>query len=98
MLAFIRINTPTRDYPRFLKLIGRMPEVAECHHVAGVDSFILKVRLASNAHLEAVLRQFSAFGETTTSIVLSSPVAWREISPLPQDAVAMDADAGNRDA
>lgn len=83
MLAFIRINTPTRDYPRFLKLIDGMPEVAECHHVAGVDSFVLKVRLASNAHLEAVLRQFSAFGETTTSIVLSSPVAWREISPLP---------------
>lgn len=81
ILAFIRINTPTRSYPAFLKLIDALPEVAECHHVAGVDSFVLKVRLASNAHLEAVLRRLSAFGDTTTSIVLSSHTTHREIVP-----------------
>jgi Lrp/AsnC family leucine-responsive transcriptional regulator len=81
IFVFIRINTPTRAYPRFLKRIEQLPEIIECHHVAGVDSFILKARLASNAHLETLLRQLSAFGETTTSIVLSSPIAWRAVEP-----------------
>lgn len=81
LLVFIRINTPTREYARFLKVIEQSPEVLECHHVAGADSFILKGRLASNAHLEALLRRISAFGETNTSIVLSSPVASRQIAP-----------------
>lgn len=81
ILAFIRINTPTRAYPRFLALVEAMPEVCECHHVAGADSFILKVRVATNAQLEAVLRLLSPFGETTTSIVLSSPVPRRAIQP-----------------
>jgi Lrp/AsnC family leucine-responsive transcriptional regulator len=79
MLAFVRINTPTRAYPRFLAAIEAMPEIVECHHIAGVDSFILKVRLASNTHLEEVLRLLGPFGETTTSIVLSSPVRRRAV-------------------
>ena len=75
--AFIRCkprSTPTRDYPRFLAAIEDMPEVAECHHIAGADSFILKAQLASNAHLERLLQRLSAFGRTQTDIVLSSPL------------------------
>lgn len=75
--AFIRINTPTRDYPRFLAALEEMPEVVACHHIAGADSFILKAHLASNGNLEKLLQRLSAFGRTHTDIVLSSPIPHR---------------------
>jgi Lrp/AsnC family leucine-responsive transcriptional regulator len=77
VLVFIRINTPTRDYPRFLAALTEKPEVVECHHIAGADSFILKAHLPSNAHLEKLLQWLSAFGRTHTDIVLSSPLPRR---------------------
>lgn len=79
VLVFIRINTPTRDYPRFLAALTEKPEVVECHHIAGADSFILKAHLPSNAHLEKLLQWLSAFGRTHTDIVLSSPLPRRAI-------------------
>lgn len=81
ILAFVRINTATRLYPRFLQVVEGSSEIIECHRVAGADSFVLKVRLASNAPLEDVLGRLSPFGETTTSIMLSSPLAHRPIKP-----------------
>ena len=83
ILAFVRINTPTRLYPRFLQVVEQSTEIIECHHVAGADSFILKARLVSNAHLEDLLRRLSPFGETNTSIVLSSPLTHRPLAPQP---------------
>lgn len=77
VLVFIRINTPTRDYPRFLAALEGMPEIVECHHIAGADSFILKAHLTSNNHLEKLLQQLSAFGRTHTDMVLSSPLPQR---------------------
>ncbi len=77
VLAFIRINTATRDYPRFLAALKEMPEITECHHIAGADSFILKAHLPSNAHVEGLLQRLSAFGRTHTDIVLSSPLPHR---------------------
>jgi Lrp/AsnC family leucine-responsive transcriptional regulator len=77
VMAFIRINTPTRDYPRFLKALEEMPEIVACHHIAGADSFILKAHLASNSDLERLLQRLSIFGRTHTDIVLSSPIRLR---------------------
>jgi hypothetical protein len=37
------------------------------------------VAVASVAHLERVIVQLLPYGQTNTSIVLSSPVTWRRI-------------------
>ena len=74
LVAFIRLKTPPDRYKRFLTLVSGLPEVRECHHVAGDDSFIMKVFVASMSHLETLLGQLSPYGQTTTSIVLSSPI------------------------
>lgn len=79
--AFIRMNVPRSCYPAFIALVQGLSEVLECHHLSGVDAFILKVALTSIPHLEALIDQLSRHGETTTSIVLSSPVARRVIGP-----------------
>jgi Lrp/AsnC family leucine-responsive transcriptional regulator len=56
--------------------------VVECHRITGEDCFLLKVHVPSVKDLEEVLDRFLAFGQTTTSIVQSSPVRLRGL-PLP---------------
>ncbi|MER5905721.1 Lrp/AsnC family transcriptional regulator [Streptomyces mirabilis] len=82
--AFVRVDPHggyTLRHPRTLELISR-PEIIEVHHVVGEDCWILKVAVADTLHLEDVLEQTSALGRTTTSIVLSSPVARKPLLPL----------------
>ncbi|MGV9450306.1 Lrp/AsnC family transcriptional regulator [Streptomyces sp. NPDC003635] len=81
--AFIRVN-PHGGYnlkhPRTLELVER-PEITEVHHVVGEDCWILKVAVRDTVHLEEVLEEVSALGRTTTSIVLTSPVAHKPLLP-----------------
>lgn len=81
VLAFIRLATSTEKYPRVLELAQRLPEIRECHHVTGSEAFILKVLATSIPHLDGIIAQLSAFGQTGTSIVLSSPVRKQELEP-----------------
>jgi len=74
VLAFIRLTTSTDKYSRVLELAQRLPEIRECHHVTGGEAFIMKVLATSIPHLESIIAQLSAYGATSTSIVLSSPV------------------------
>jgi Lrp/AsnC family transcriptional regulator, leucine-responsive regulatory protein len=67
---------------RVVELAQAIPEITECHRITGEDCFILKVYLKQVAALDRVLDQFLAHGQTTTSIVQSSPVASRGL-PLP---------------
>lgn len=77
--AFIRMNISGDVSSRIIALMEHLPEVIECHRGTGGDSFIMKVRVSSVAHLESVIERLLPFGTTTTSIVLSSPVTRRFI-------------------
>ncbi|MBI5086431.1 MAG: Lrp/AsnC family transcriptional regulator [Acidobacteria bacterium] len=74
--AFVRIRvTGSEALARKLtKTADGMPEVLECHRVTGDESFILKVRVESAAHLERLIDRLTPFGMTSTSLILSSPV------------------------
>jgi Lrp/AsnC family leucine-responsive transcriptional regulator len=63
-------------------LAQHTPQVVECHRITGEDCFLLKVHAAAVDQLESILDGFLAFGQTTTSIVQSSPVPVRSL-PLP---------------
>jgi Lrp/AsnC family leucine-responsive transcriptional regulator len=71
--AFVRLSVRGDQYPEVIALARTMPEVRECHHLTGADSFIMKVVAASIPHLESMITRLSSYGQTTTSIVLSSP-------------------------
>ncbi len=75
--AFIRLHTGPEKYPRVLAALAETPEVLECHHVTGEASFILRVAVASMPDLEAIIARLSPYGETATSIVLSTPLKRR---------------------
>ena len=87
IMAFIRVSTSGDRYPTFISLTCKMPEVIECHHLTGTDSFIVKVVVSSIPHLEKLITQFSSYGQTATSVVLSSPVTEKvfDKNPTPNE-------------
>ena len=80
--AFIRIRPTPGALPKIVALAQRMAQVTECYRITGEDCFIVKVHLDALDHLDRVLDQFLAFGQTTTSLVQSAPVLPRGL-PLP---------------
>jgi Lrp/AsnC family leucine-responsive transcriptional regulator len=83
--AFVRIRPMPGRLPKIAELAASLPQVVECHRITGEDCFILKVRLDSLDNLDLILDQFLAYGQTTTSIVQSTPVPPRSL-PLPGKA------------
>ncbi|GAA2758233.1 Lrp/AsnC family transcriptional regulator [Actinopolymorpha rutila] len=83
--ALVRIRPGPGQLPRIAATARDTPQVVECHRITGEDCFFLKVHAPSIAELEEVLDGFLLFGQTTTSIVVSTPVPPRSL-PLPDPA------------
>jgi Lrp/AsnC family leucine-responsive transcriptional regulator len=82
--AFVRVRPAPGQLSKVAELAKQMPEVVECHRVTGEDCFILKIHIGSiGEHLDRVLDQFLVYGQTTTSIVQSTPVPARPLPILP---------------
>src|SRR5918912_358320 len=74
--AFIGVvtNHPRYNYS-FAKEIADIPEVLECHRVAGADSYLLKVRTENTSSLDdliARVRSIRGVERTQTTIVIAS--------------------------
>jgi len=82
LAAYVRVRPMPGQLQKIAELAKRTPQVVECHRITGEDCFLLKVHVAAIDQIEAVLDAFLAFGQTTTSIVQSSPVPLRAL-PLP---------------
>jgi Lrp/AsnC family leucine-responsive transcriptional regulator len=78
--AVIRIRPAPRELKKVAELAQRTPEVVECNRITGEDCFILKLHLRDVDHLEEVIDRFVPYGQTTTSIVQSSPVPGRGLA------------------
>jgi len=74
----------TRPAPGQLTVVARVaqdtPEVVECRRITGDDCYVMLAHVRSVEHLEEVIDQFAAYGQTTTSIVQSSPVPRRGLA------------------
>jgi Lrp/AsnC family transcriptional regulator, leucine-responsive regulatory protein len=77
LAAVARVRPVAGQLPKVAELARQTPEVVECHRVTGEDCFVMKLHLRDVGHLEAVIDRFLVFGQTTTSVVQSSPVAGR---------------------
>ena len=82
VMAFIRVRPLPGHLHKIAELAQTIPEITECHRITGEDCFILKVYVKQISSLDHVLDQFLVHGQTTTSIVQSSPVPWRGL-PVP---------------
>ena len=81
--AVVRIRPAAQQLRKIPDVARDTPEVVACHRITGEDCFLLELHLRAIDDLEEILDRFVLFGQTTTSIVHSSPVARR---PLPLDA------------
>jgi Lrp/AsnC family leucine-responsive transcriptional regulator len=75
--AWVRVRPGPGQLPKIADLAHRTPQVSECHRITGEDCFLLKVHGPSIEDLESVLDSFLMFGQTTTAVVVSTPVAPR---------------------
>ena len=82
--AYVRVRPAPGQLSKITELAQRMPQVTECHRVTGEDCFVVKIYVTAIDQLDAVLDQFLAFGQTTTSLVQSTPVPAR-LLPLPDE-------------
>lgn len=87
--AYVRIRPGPRQLQRVTELAAETPEVVECHRITGEDCFLMKVHVPAVDQLERILDRFLPYGQTTTSIVQSSPVPTRPL-PLPTTSIKED--------
>jgi Lrp/AsnC family transcriptional regulator, leucine-responsive regulatory protein len=78
--AFIRVRPAQGQSKKVAELAQTIPEVSECHRVTGEDCYILKVHLRTiGEHLDRIIDELLVYGQTTTSIVQSTPVVPRQL-------------------
>jgi Lrp/AsnC family leucine-responsive transcriptional regulator len=82
VMAFARIRPAPGQLDRVAALARSLPQVSECHRITGEDCFLVKVHAPSIPDLEETLDRFLVYGQTVTSIVVSTPVPPRAL-PLP---------------
>jgi Lrp/AsnC family transcriptional regulator, leucine-responsive regulatory protein len=75
--VILRIRPAARMIPKVADLARDTPEVTECHRVTGDDCFVMRLHVRDVTHLEELIDRFVLYGQTTTSIVQSSPVPGR---------------------
>jgi Lrp/AsnC family leucine-responsive transcriptional regulator len=78
--AIIRMRPAPRQLGKVADLTRARPEVVECHRITGEDCYMIKVHVRSMAHLEEVIDALAEFGQTTTSMIQSSPVESRGVA------------------
>jgi Lrp/AsnC family leucine-responsive transcriptional regulator len=83
--AFARVRPAPGQLPKVAELAARLSQVTECHRITGEDCFLLKLHAPAVEQVEEILDQFLLYGQTITSIVVSTPVPPR---PLPVQAPA----------
>ncbi|MDF2570031.1 MAG: transcriptional regulator, AsnC family [Sporomusa sp.] len=82
-LISVTLNGPEQKL-EFLKMVNRLAEIQECHHIAGAEDYVLKVRCSSTRDLELLLTEQikSLPGTRTRTTVILSTVKETPILPL----------------
>lgn len=80
--AFVRIRPAARQLPKIADLAAAIPEISECYRISGEDCFLIKIHAAAIEDLETSLDRFLNYGQTISSIVVSTPVPPRTL-PIP---------------
>jgi Lrp/AsnC family leucine-responsive transcriptional regulator len=77
--AIIRVRPSPGQIQNVAERARETPEIVECHRVTGDDCYVMRAHLRDVLHLEEVIDRFTVLGQTTTSIMQSSPVPGRPV-------------------
>ena len=78
--AVVGINVPQPGKKALIDKLRQSPQVLECHHVSGNDSYVMQVVARDLPDLERFLGDINGYGETRTSIVFSTPIPLRGLA------------------
>lgn len=82
VLVFIQLSQlRIHSYSDFEKSIQENPDIIECHRLTGEVSYLLKAAVTGMEHLSQLIDSLLPYGNVNTSLVLSSPVSFRCITP-----------------
>lgn len=79
--VFIRWTAIGNDCAHLGEVAKDIPEIIECHRVTGEASYVVKAAVRTVEHLQDLIDRLMPYGETKTSVVLSSPVMHRAVGP-----------------
>ena len=87
LTAFVAVSLERPEHREpFLHLISELVEVQECHHIAGEDDYLLKIRSRNTKDLDRVIsheiKSLNGIIRTKTTIVMDS-LKESTILPLP---------------
>lgn len=78
--AFLLFHT--KDCEKFIQFCSESSDVIELHRISGQYNYLIKVITESMAALENFINASGKHGDSTTLIVLSSPINLKNIIPL----------------
>ncbi len=81
VVAVVRWTASGTECAYLGEVAKEVPEVVEADRITGENSYQLKVVARSVEHLEELIDRLMPYGETITSVVLSSPVTHRPLGP-----------------
>ena len=70
--VFISYKATKISHREMIEMLDKMPEVVEWYGITGTHCALCKVVVPSTKDLEIVIENLQQFGETSTSIILSS--------------------------
>ena len=76
----IRIRPAPRELRKVADVARDTPEIVQCDRVTGEDCYVMRAFVRDVEHLEEVIDRFAIYGQTTSSIVQSSPVPSRGVA------------------
>ncbi|TCO56755.1 Lrp/AsnC family transcriptional regulator [Actinocrispum wychmicini] len=79
--ALVRVRPGPGQLHKIARTARETPQVVECYRITGEDCFVLKVHSPTIGDLEGILDRFLLYGQTTSSIVVSTPVPTRPLPP-----------------
>jgi Lrp/AsnC family leucine-responsive transcriptional regulator len=88
VIVFIQLSEiKILSYTEFEQWIMKDPDIIECHRLTGSVSYLLKAAVTGMSHLSNLIDKLTPYGSVNTSVVLSSPVPFRCITPHTIDKV-----------
>jgi Lrp/AsnC family leucine-responsive transcriptional regulator len=81
ILAVIRCSGTGTQLTALASRIDKIPQVIKAYRMSGDTCFLAIVVAESTEHLEKLLNAMSAYVQASTSIVVSTPLAYRSLGP-----------------
>jgi len=95
--AFIFVSQAAGPRGELEELFSTMPWIEECHHIAGEESLLLKVRAESTRALEHLIwdiRALESVERTKTVVVLATEFEGRPVAPMASEVTLGEASSG----